>query len=86
MAEKPSEKVELSGQSRKLSKVEQDFMKFIEKENLARVQKLRKIRRSNLITGGVLAGSVFGIYLYTILSVKQEKFLDDFNEPEKVSD
>lgn len=86
MAEKGNQKLTITGENRKLTQIEQDFMKFIEKENIARVEKLKKLRRSNLITGGLLAGSVFGIYFYTILSVKQEKFLDDFNEPAKISD
>lgn len=70
--------------SRKLKKSEIDFMRLIEQQNLQRVQKLQRQRRNNKITGFVLGGAVFGIYLYSMLSVKQERFLDDFEEPLKV--
>ncbi len=60
-------------------------MKLIEKENLSRVQKLQGLRRRNNLTGLVLGGTVLGIYLYSMLAVKQEKFLDDFSEPVKIS-
>lgn len=35
--------------------------------------------------GCILGGTVFGIYLYSMFSVKQEKFLDDFEEPKKIN-
>lgn len=61
-----------------------DFMKFVEKQNLERVLKLKRTRRNNLITGGLLGLGVFSIYFYSIFAVRQEKFLDDFDEPVKV--
>lgn len=70
---------------RKLKPSEVDFMKLIEKENLHRVQKLQSLRRRNNLTGIVLGGSVLSIYLYSMFSIKQEKFLDDFSEPVKIS-
>lgn len=60
------------------------FMKLIEKENLRRVKKLELIRKRNWITGWTLGLGVLSIYGYTILAIKQERFLDDFTEPEKV--
>lgn len=60
------------------------FMKLTEKENLKRVQKLEAIRKRNWITGWTLGFCVLSIYGYTILTVKQEKFLNDFDEPEKL--
>lgn len=68
-----------------ISKAMKDYMKLIEKQNLERVQKLRKTRRNNLITAGILGAAVTGIYFYSMLSVKQETFLDDFEEPKKIS-
>lgn len=62
------------------------FMKLVEQENLKRVQKLEIIRKRNWITGWALGLGVLGIYGYTIATIKQEHFLDDFNEPEKVID
>lgn len=70
---------------RKLKPSEVDFMKLIENENINRVKKLQGLRRRNNLTGIVLGGTVLSIYLYSMLAIKQEKFLDDFNEPVKVS-
>lgn len=60
------------------------FMKLVEQENIKRVKKLEIIRKRNWITGWALGLGVLGIYGYTIATIKQERFLDDFNEPEKV--
>lgn len=59
-------------------------MKLMEQENLKRVKKLEVIRRRNWVTGWTLGCCVLGIYAYTILTIKQEKFLDDFEEPKKI--
>lgn len=72
-------------EARKLKQVELDFMKLIENKNLLRVQKLQKLRRRNNLLGGAVGISVVSIYLYSMFAIKQEKFLDDFNEPQKVS-
>lgn len=77
--------VKYADSSLKLDKAQLEFMKLIEEQNLERVQKLRRLRRNNLMTAGALITSVVGIYAYSILSVKQEKFLDDFEEPRKVT-
>ncbi|XP_059050747.1 cytochrome c oxidase assembly factor 3, mitochondrial [Achroia grisella] len=67
-----------------LRKAELDYMRIIEEKNRERVQKLELIARRNRITGLSIGAGVLGIYLYSIFAVKQETFLDDFNEPEKV--
>lgn len=77
--------VKYADSSLKLDKAQLEFMKLIEEQNLERVQKLKRLRRNNLMTAGALITSVVGIYAYSILSVKQEKFLDDFEEPRKVT-
>ncbi|XP_013108529.1 cytochrome c oxidase assembly factor 3, mitochondrial [Stomoxys calcitrans] len=69
----------------KIDKAQLEFMKLIEEQNLERVQKLQRVKRNNLLTAGALITSVVGIYAYSIWSVKQEKFLDDFDEPKKVN-
>lgn len=71
---------------RKLNLVEQEFMHLIEKKNLERVNNLQRMRRNNRITGLLLGAGVLGIYGYSIYAVSQERFLDDFEEPEKTSD
>lgn len=70
---------------RTLKQTEVDYMKIIERQNLERVTKLRRQKTINNRVGLTIGGTVIGIYLYTILSVKQEKFLDDFSEPKKIS-
>lgn len=62
------------------------FMKLVEEENIKRVKKLEILRKRNWITGWALGLSVLGIYGYTIATIRQEQFLDNFDEPEKVVD
>lgn len=61
-------------------------VKEIEAKNRQRVLKLLTSRRRSRITASVLSTLVLSIYGYTIYSMKQETFLDDFNEPEKIHD
>lgn len=68
----------------KLTAAQLAFMKLTEKENIKRVRSLELTRKRNWVTGWTLGLCVLSIYGYTILSIKQERFLDDFNEPEKV--
>lgn len=77
-------KISTGTQDPVLKKAELDYMKLIEQKNLERVQKLQQINRRNRITGFAIGAGVFSIYLYSIIAVKQETFLDDFNEPAKV--
>lgn len=77
-------KVDLKKDSAKIKNIHFSLMNEIEKQNSERVKRLVKLRRSNRILGCLLGGAVFSIYFYTIYSVKQERFLDDFDEPEKV--
>lgn len=73
-------KIDLS----KLKQTELDFIKQIEKQNFERVQKLKKLRRTNVITGSLIGAGVLSIYFYSMWAVKQESFLDDFDEPAKI--
>lgn len=66
-----------------LKRTELEYIKQIEKQNLERVAKLKRVRRNNLITGSLLGVGVLAIYGYSMYAVKQETFLDDFEEPEK---
>jgi len=67
----------------KLKQTDLDFMKYIELQNLERVKKLKRVRRNNIITGCLLGAGVLSIYAYTMFAVRQESFLDDFDEPVK---
>jgi len=74
-------KVDLMKDKANISRITVDYMKILEKENLRRVETLQKLRQRNVRTGFLFGAGVLGIYLYTIFSVRQEKFLDDFDEP-----
>lgn len=78
-------KVDLEKDKKRISPSMFEYMQLIEKQNIERVQKLKHMRRNNLITGCLLGTGVLGIYFYSMYAVQQEKFLDDFNEPEKSS-
>lgn len=62
-------------------KIAQKYAEILERENRERALKLKNLRSKNLIVGGILCASVLSIYSYSILAVKQETFLDDFEEP-----
>lgn len=67
----------------KLKSSELEYIREIERQNLERVAKLKRIRRNNIITGSLLGVGVLAIYGYSMYAVKQETFLDDFEEPQK---
>ena len=79
-----SPKINSGGQDPVLKKEELDYMKIIEEKNRERVQKLQHISRRNRLTGLAIGAGVFSIYMYSIFAVKQETFLDDFEEPAKI--
>lgn len=81
---KESFKISNPSEGPKLTAAQLAFMKLTEQENLKRVKKLELIRKRNWMTGWTLGFCVLSIYGYTILTVRQERFLDDFNEPEKI--
>jgi len=56
------------------------FIRDVEKRNLQRINNLLRIRRRNLFTGIGLAVFVGCVYTYSILAVRQEKFLDEIVE------
>lgn len=68
----------------KVGKLQLELMQVIEQQNRERAAKLLTIRRKNRITGAILGATVLGIYAYSMFAVKQETFLDDFEEPAKI--
>lgn len=70
----------------KLTAVQKEFMYRIQQQNNARIAKLTAKKRRGGLTGLILGISAASIYAYTIYAIKQERFLDDFNEPEKISE
>lgn len=77
-------KVDLLKDAEKLKLTDVVYMKRLEELNLRRAKKVQGYRKSNNRLAIALSLGVLGIYTYTIYSVKQEKFLDDFEEPEKM--
>lgn len=69
--------------SKRVSSTELEFIKVIERQNQERVAKLKKLRKNNLLTAGLLGAGVIAIYGYSMFAVRQESFLDDFDEPLK---
>lgn len=57
-------------------------IKFVERQNLLRASRLNRMRKNARFTGLLLGGIALSIYGYSIYSIKQESFLDDFEEPE----
>ncbi|KAL0117962.1 hypothetical protein PUN28_008974 [Cardiocondyla obscurior] len=80
------QKVDVLKDAGKLKSTDVIYMKRLEEQNLQRAKVVQKYRKANNRTAITLALGVIGIYAYTIYSVKQEKFLDDFEMPEKTID
>jgi len=59
-------------------------IKFVERQNLLRANRLNRMRKNARYMGSLLGGIVLSIYGYSIYSIKQETFLDDFEEPKVV--
>ncbi|XP_012534997.1 cytochrome c oxidase assembly factor 3, mitochondrial [Monomorium pharaonis] len=76
-------KVDLIKDGEKLKSTDVVYMKRMEEQNFQRAKKVQGYRRSNNRTAISLGLVALGIYAYTIYAVKQEKFLDDFEMPEK---
>lgn len=69
----------------KINKTDLNYIREIERINQERVQKLKNLRKRNLITAGLITVGIFSIYGYSMLAVRQESFLDDFEEPAKTT-
>ncbi|XP_018362672.1 PREDICTED: cytochrome c oxidase assembly factor 3, mitochondrial isoform X1 [Trachymyrmex cornetzi] len=76
-------KIDIIKDATKLKSTDMIYMKRMEEQNLQRAKNVLKYRKANNRTAIALSLGVIGIYAYTIYAVKQEKFLDDFEVPEK---
>jgi len=77
-------KVDVLKDAEKLRSTDVIYMKRMEQQNLQRAISVQAYRKRNRISGILLGLGAVGIYVYTMYSVKQEKFLDDFEVPEKI--
>ncbi|KAI2809693.1 hypothetical protein RDWZM_003109 [Blomia tropicalis] len=62
--------------------VQQTFIRKAQKREQEKFNKVNMIRARNRFSGLFMAAVVGSIYAYTLLAVKQEKFLDELDEPE----
>jgi len=74
--------VDMKKEFANLNSSDQHFIKKLEKLNTDRAKDIKVVRGRNKLTALAISAAVIGIYAYTILSVKQEKFLDDFDTTE----
>ena len=65
-----------------LSEAEQLYIKRFEERHFRNVERRKRERQRARIIGLSFGALVIGIYVYTILRVRQETFLDDFTIPE----
>lgn len=70
----------------KLGDIQMTFVKKAEYRNADRAQKHRHFRKKDTITGLICLGIASSIYAYTIIAMKQEDFLDDFESPDPNAD
>ena len=73
-----STKVDLS----KLSPVQKMYIDKLALKNAEFFQRAKKQKKISRLVGIILGSVALGIYTFTIVSMKQEKFLDDFEVPE----
>jgi len=76
-----TEVINIETELAQLKKSDQYYIKRMETMNFERVHKLTRMRQRNVFAGVFISAAVLGIYAYTIGAVKQEGFLDDFDEP-----
>ena len=67
---------------KQLASIEQMYMNKINKRNAERFEKEKKTQFHYRVTGAILISCALSIYAYTMYSIRQEKFLDDFDVPE----
>jgi hypothetical protein len=66
----------------KLSPIQQMYIRKLSEINSERYARERKLKKHKRIIGVILCAFVLSVYFYTMLAIKQEKFLDDFDVPE----
>ena len=65
----------------KMSKIQEMYIEKLNARNSERYLKEKRIRTHYRISGAIFACIALSIYGYTMFAIRQEKFLDDFDEP-----
>lgn len=73
------QKVNMQKEFENLNDSQKYFVRKLEEINRERAQTVKNLKRRNLFTGFLIGGCVLSIYLYSMVAVRQEKFLDDFD-------
>ncbi|KAF6035984.1 hypothetical protein EB796_005699 [Bugula neritina] len=76
-------KLDMKAEFEKLNPTEQHFVRKAELVNRARALSQKSLRKRNITVAGAIFAGVLSIYAYTIIAVKQEKFLDDYDDMHK---
>jgi len=71
--------IDMSKDFAKLSDTEKHFVKKLEALNLARAKETKSVWKKNRWTAAFFGGLALSIYGYTMYSMRQEHFLDDFD-------
>lgn len=77
-------RVDLTKDKSRLKYCDLMYMKQAEEVAVQRALRYRTRRNKCTIAGFSLGALALSIYLYTIHAVRQETFLDNFDEPEKI--
>lgn len=75
-------KIDLNTEMKNFSPVQQMYFRKLIERNAIRARREQRARNHFRISGLILFTIVFSVYGYTMLAIKQEKFLDDFDTPE----
>jgi hypothetical protein len=65
-----------------MSKIQEMYIEKLNARNNERFLKEKRLQKHYRITGSILMFIALSIYGYTMFAIRQEKFLDDFDEPE----
>ena len=65
-----------------MSKIQEMYIEKLNARNNERFIKEKKLQKHYRLTGAILVSIALSIYGYTMYAIRQEKFLDDFDEPE----
>lgn len=85
MDRKTMKTVDMPKEFTSFTPTDQYYIKKFEKLNVNRATDMKTLRTRNKLTAFAIGGVAVGIYIYTLFSVKQEKFLDFEHDTSKES-
>ena len=82
----PQVEVDEPNVQERLGKMQMDFVRKAERQNLNRAIKHREFRTGDWTIAIICITLAVSIYSYTIYAIKQETFLDDFEMPDELAE